>query len=105
SKNDTEVGAWQHESTMPSPDGNSSVALPADVDFWGSGPGNDAFGYRDTDGDLWAGDYDRPGRVEVENTGLQANLTWSIGELQLTSISAYTGVERLQEEDADMNPF
>jgi len=105
SNNDTEVGAWQHESTMPSADGNQSLPLPADQNFWGSCPGCDAFGYQDTDGDPWAGDYDRPGRVEVENTTAHLNVGWTIGELQLTSITAYTNVQRLQEEDSDMNPF
>jgi iron complex outermembrane receptor protein len=105
SKNDTEVGAWQHQATMPGADGNTSMPLPADQDFWGSGPGNDAFGYRDVDGDPWSGDYDRPGRLEVEHTGIQANIGWTVGALQLTSVTAYTGVERLQQEDADMNPF
>ena len=105
SDNDTEVGAWQHESTMPSADGNTSLPLPANMDFWGSCPGCDAFGYSDTDGDPWSGDYDRPGRVQVENSGAHADIGWTIGELQLKSITAFTKVERLQEEDSDMNPF
>ena len=105
SDNDTEVGAWQHQATKPSADGNTSLALPAGEDFWGSGPGNDAFGYSDTDGDLWSGDYDRPGTVMVENTGATATINWAVGEVQLTSITAFTNVERLQQEDADMNPF
>ena len=110
SKNDTEVGAWQHEATKPSPDGNTSLPLPADENFWnfmpgGSCPGCDAFGYQDTDGDIWAGDYDRPGRVRVENTGAAATINWIIGDISLTSITAFTNVERLQEEDTDMNPF
>jgi iron complex outermembrane receptor protein len=105
SDNDSEVGAWQHEATKFSADGNTSLALPIDEDFWGSGPGNDAFGYRDTDGDPWTGDYDRNGSVKVENTGFSANIEWTIGDLQLTAITAYTEVERLQEEDTDANPF
>ncbi|MCL4721509.1 MAG: TonB-dependent receptor, partial [Gammaproteobacteria bacterium] len=105
SRNDTEVGAWQHQATRPSDDGNVSLPLPADEDFWGTCPGCDAFGYQDTDGDPWAGDYDRPGQVEVENTGYHANIGWNVNDLQLTFITAYTEVERLQQEDADMNPF
>ena len=105
SRNTGAVGAWQHESTKPSADGNTSLPLPADEDFWGSCPGCDAFGYADTDGDPWAGDYDRSGQVRVKNQGLQANVDWKVGELQLTSITAYTNVKRLQQEDADMNPF
>lgn len=105
SRNSAAVGAWQHQSTRPSDDGNVSLPLPADEDFWGSCPGCDAFGYADTDGDPWAGDYDRPGQVRVKNQGLQANINWKVGGLDLTSITAYTNVERLQQEDADMNPF
>ncbi|MCC7258498.1 MAG: TonB-dependent receptor [Gammaproteobacteria bacterium] len=95
SKNDAAVGAWQHEASVR-PDGNVSIPLPGGVD---------AFGYADNDGDPWAGDYDRPGEVEVENRGVQANITWTVGGLDITSITAYTNVDRLQQEDTDMNPF
>lgn len=105
SRNSAAVGAWQHESTKPAPDGNTSLPLPADEDFWGTCPGCDAFGYVDTDGDPWSGDYDRPGQVRVKNQGLQANINWKVGGLDVTSITAYTNVKRLQEEDSDMNPF
>lgn len=105
SDNDTEVGAWQHQATRPSDDGNTSLPLPANENFWGICPGCDAFGYSDTDGDPWAGDYDRPGRVEVENKGVQANLQWDAGAVDVTAITAFTNVERLQQEDADMNPY
>jgi hypothetical protein len=43
--------------------------------------------------------------VRVKNQGLQANIDWKVGGLELTSITAYTNVKRLQQEDADMNPF
>ena len=105
SHNEAAVGAWQHQATRPSDDFNTSLPLPADEDFWGSCPGCDAFGYADTDGDPWAGDYDRNGRVEVRNRSLQANVNAKLGELDFTSITAWTGVSRLQQEDADMNPF
>ena len=105
SDNDAEVGAWQHQAGRPSDDGNTSLPLPPNEDFWGSGPGNDAFGYRDSDGDPWAGDYDRNGSVQTENTAFAANINWSIGDIDLTSITAYTEVERMQEEDTEMNPF
>ena len=105
--NEAAVGAWQHQSTRPSDDGNTSLPLPADENFWGplSCEGCDAFGYADTDGDPWAGDYDRPGRVEVTNRSLQANVDWEMAGLDFTSITAFTSVSRLQEEDTDMNPF
>jgi iron complex outermembrane receptor protein len=82
-----------------------SLPLPADEDFWGSCPGCDAFGYADTDGDPWAGDYDRNGKVASRNRSLQANVNARLGGLDFTSITALGKVSRLQQEDADMNPF
>ena len=112
SENDAEVGAWQHQSTMPSADGNTSLPLPPNVDFWGpvagpgfGGDGADLFGYQDRDGDPWTGDYDRDGRVMVEHTGAAMNIDWEFGTLQFTSITAFTNVDRLQEEDTEMNAF
>ena len=120
SENDTEVGAWQHESTRSSPDGNVSLPLDAgaqdmsvdcnadgmlDAADMRPGPGTDCFGYRDTDNDLWGGDYDRNGRLKVENQSIAVNAEWQIGDLDLTWITAYTEVDRLQEEDTEMNPF
>ena len=105
SDNRAAVGAWQHQATRPSDDGNVSLPLPANENFWGSGAGTDAFGYRDTDNDPWAGDYDRPGRVESENRSAQANVDVRVGGVTITSITAFNRVERLQQEDTDMNPF
>lgn len=109
SNNEAAVGAWQHQATKVIDGGNTSVALAPGESFWCEPPdecaGLDAFGYADSDGDPWAGDYDRPGRVEVTNRSLQANVTWAIGELDFTSITAVGNVSRLQQEDADMNPF
>jgi iron complex outermembrane receptor protein len=105
SENDANVGAWQHQATRTTNGGNTSVALGPNENFWNSCPGCDAFGYQDTDGDPWTGDYDRPGRVKVRNKGASAHVTWTDGDLELTSITAATQVKRLQEEDTEMNPF
>jgi hypothetical protein len=39
SRNSAAVGAWQHQSTKPSADGNTSLPLPADERFLGLLPG------------------------------------------------------------------
>ncbi|MBN7797351.1 TonB-dependent receptor [Parahaliea mediterranea] len=104
-KNDAEVGAWQHQSTKFGADGFTSVALPGNEDFWGTCPGCDVFGYSDTDGDPWAGDYDREGTVYVKSEGGAATINWDLNDsLTLTSITAYQTVERTQEEDTDAGP-
>ena len=67
--------------------------------------GTDCFGYRDTDGDPFAGDFDRDGRVETEASGGSLNIDWDVGDVTITSITAYQKVERLQSEDTDAGPF
>ena len=104
-KNDADMGSWQHEATY-SPDGGiTSLALPADLNYWDSCPGCDAFGYRDTDGDPWAGAYDRDGVLVVENSGGSLKLDWDIGEMTFTSITAVENFKRFYEEDTDISPF
>jgi iron complex outermembrane receptor protein len=105
-------GSWQHQSTQQGGAfGDVSVKLPADVTnpspvVAAPGPGLDAFGYRDTDGDPWAGDYDRDGPLVIENDGFSARLEWDLGpDVTLTSISAWEDYRRLFGEDTDLGPF
>ncbi len=119
SNNDAAVGAWQHQATKFDASGNS-VPLAAGeqtmtVDCNADGmldagdmrpaPGTDCFGYRDTDGDPHAGDYDRDGRVEVESSGFSLNANWDLGGFTATSITGYQQVERLQSEDTEAGPY
>ncbi|WP_354694308.1 TonB-dependent receptor [Elongatibacter sediminis] len=105
SKNNANMGAWQHEATY-SPDGGvTSLPLPADLNLYGSCPGCDAFGYRDDDDDPWAGAYDRDGDLDIENKGASLNFQWAGDSVTLTSITAFENFERLYEEDTDISPF
>ena len=119
SDNGAAVGAWQHQATTFNADGDS-VALGASeqsmvVDCNADGmldagdmrpaPGTDCFGYRDTDGDAYAGEFDRDGRVEVETSGVSLTFNWDIGLGVLTSITGFQTVDRLQSEDTDAGPY
>jgi iron complex outermembrane receptor protein len=101
--NHGDVGAWQHQSTKPGPDGN--VELPADENFWGTCPGCDVFGYRDNDNNPWHGEFDREGDVVVDSWGLSGKLEWRFDNFDVVSITAFEKVSRLQEEDTDATPF
>jgi iron complex outermembrane receptor protein len=118
SQNDAAVGAWQHQATtLGGPNGDQSVPLGPNEqsdtvncdpstpggDFRPA-PGTDCFGYRDTDGDPWAGDYDRDGKVKTEAAGGTINAEWKMGDVTFTSITAFQRVERLQEEDTEASP-
>jgi iron complex outermembrane recepter protein len=116
SDNDATVGAWQNQVTTFDANGESVPLGPdeqtdaVDCDPGTPGiqvrpePGTDCFGYRDTDGDPWAGEYDRDGRVETEASGGSLKIDWDVGDVTITSITAYQKVERLQSEDTDAGP-
>ncbi len=116
SDNDAAVGAWQHEATDivngqsvglgPNEQGlGVDCNLDGVVDATDRPPGTDCFGYRDTDGDPFAGEFDRDGRVEVETSGVSLNIDWELETFTITSITAVQKVERLQSEDTDAGPF
>ena len=131
-ENDGTVGAWQHQATRPGGDppdpvGSLDVSAPlgsSEVNPWcgiflgvpDPPPGTDCLGFLgpdigisevgfDPDGDPWAGNYDRNGRVQTENQSFSANLNWQFGDLLFTSITSFSNVERLQEEDTEMGPL
>ena len=120
SDNDAAVGAWQHQATQLDANGNSVPLGPGEqtisVDCLPDGvsdaqdmrpaPGADCFGYRDTDGDPHAGDYDRDGRVMVETAGGAVTLNWVLNDdVTLTSITGLQSVDRLQSEDTEAGPY
>ena len=119
SDNDAAVGAWQHQATKFDANGDSVPLGPGEqtmtVDCNADGasdegdlrpaPGTDCFGYRDSDGDPHAGDYDRDGRVQVETSGVSLNMDWDLGGgIGVTSITGFQNVDRLQSEDTEAGP-
>ena len=66
--------------------------------------GTDCFGYRDSDGDPHAGEFDRDGDTSVTAAGISVQIDWDLGWAQATSISAFDHVDRTQEEDTDSSP-
>jgi len=105
SENDSQVGAWQHQVVAVTEGGNNRRAVGPTENLYGAGPGNDAFGYRDTDGDPFAGEYDRDGSVRVQTSGASVAATWRLNDsLDFISITAYDQVDRLQEEDTEASP-
>lgn len=118
SDNDAAVGAWQHQATKLDANGDSvplgaseqTITVDCNADGASNAadmrpaPGTDCFGYRDSDGDPHAGDYDRDGRVEVETSGVSLNMNWDLNGIGVTSITGFQNVERLQSEDTEAGP-
>ena len=61
-------------------------------------------GYLDNDGDVYAGDYDAPGRNKLSTYGFSGTLNWDMGWAELTSITDYQSVNRDYIEDSDASP-
>ncbi|GAB5349897.1 TonB-dependent receptor [Alteriqipengyuania sp. 357] len=64
----------------------------------------DGLGYADTDGDIDAGDYNIEGQERVDVFGASLTGKIDIGDVTLTSISAYEQVRRNTLEDTDASP-
>lgn len=68
-------------------------------------PNPDLGGYVDTDGDIYAGDYDFEGHNDLETKGYSATINWSGDNIEFTSITDYQTVKRDYIEDSDASPF
>ena len=111
SKADQVSNTYEHTSTAFLADGYTEVYLGPDelnpvCEFVGglTGPGQDCFGYRDTDGDVYATDNDREPFLDLEVWGGSLTLDWTIGGVDITSLTAYESVDKSIGEDTDMGP-
>ncbi len=64
----------------------------------------DIYGYADTDGDNFAGDYSREGVLDIESWGGSATYTDTFGNVDVTNILSYSKTEKLHKEDTDVGP-
>ncbi|MBO9378858.1 TonB-dependent receptor plug domain-containing protein [Sphingomonas histidinilytica] len=78
--------------------------LPADVDYYGTGPGNDIVGYRDTIKNKQAGSFNNDGFLEKERFSPTMYLVWKGDNFSVTSISNYTKFKINYREDCDGTP-
>jgi len=103
-------GMYTHTSAYFAPcadctNGVIPKALPADLDANGTGPGNDFFGYRDTDGRFYKAGFNDFGYLNNERTSPTLRLTYDMGDATLTSITNYTQFEMKYGEDSDGTPI
>ncbi len=89
-KTDTVTPKYQHQATDDG-SGNADVA--------------DFYGYRDDDGDPWAGEYDRDGILKIESEGASLKLSYSTDDYEFNSITAIEQVDKVHQEESDMGPF
>ena len=105
------AATYEHTSTTFASDGITEIFLPpGEVNplcegVGGlTGPGQDCFGYRDLDGDVYETDNDREPFLDLQTLGASATIDWNWQDIAFTSITAYEKVEKLFGEDTDMGP-
>lgn len=90
------TGIWENV-TSASNDGFTGFLTPGLPNF---------NGYVDTDGDVFAGDYDKFGHQDMETWGSSGTFKWDIRDgLKLTSITDFQHIKRDYIEDSDASPF
>ena len=100
---DDREGYYDHVNTYYDPAaGGRPARLPATLDAWGTGPGNDAVGYRSpytgTEGETFVGSLSR------EITSPTLRLTADLGGATLTSITNYTNLNFNYDESCSGAP-
>lgn len=81
------------------------VPLPANVDAYGTGPGNDFNGYRDPNADAQTGSFNDYGFLNNERLMSSLYLTYKGDGFTVSSISNYTKFKFSYAEDCDATPF
>lgn len=82
-----------------------SQFVPANVDVYGTGPGRDFYGYRESDGNPFIVNPDLVGRIEKDVFGFTSNFTHDFDGLTFSSLTDYTRVKSYYLEDTDSTPF
>ncbi len=97
-RQDIRTGFFQHVSAVEPGRLTRDRANPFLLDAAGNP------GYRDADGDNYAGDYDFEGRNELTTEGQSLTVKWDRGDLSFTSITDRSVTERDYIEDSDASP-
>jgi len=82
----------------------SGFTTPCAIDAILANQCGNALGYVSPSG-FYDGYYDRSDKLNVENWGASARLTWKLGAVTLTSITAYDYNNKLHREDTDASPL
>jgi iron complex outermembrane recepter protein len=77
----------------------------ADLDAWGTGPGANLIGYRDTGGEAQRTEFEDFGRLETSLDSATLMLQWTLGETTITSLTNYNDFSMDYLEDTDASPF
>ena len=97
--------SMEHRSTFRDPETGLEDFLPPDVDWYGTGPGNDMFGFRGDE--VPHRSYAAlPTFLDSQTDLVQLNLVWDTEAFTLTSITGYFDYQKFQADwQADGGPI
>ncbi len=75
------------------------------LDAWGTGPGNNLFGYRDPYADGQTSAFENRGFLESDSSSPTLMLQWKLGSTTLTSVTNYTEFSSNYAEEIDGSPI
>ena len=96
-------GTYKAEPWYIDPSGQPAP-LPANVDAYGTGPGNDFTGYRDPYADKQTGAFNNIGFLSKQRFMPTLYLTWRGDDVSISSVSNYTKFKISYREDCDAGP-
>lgn len=79
-------------------------AVPANVDYYGTGPGNDIAGYRNRNSNYWSGEFDQNNPLSLSQHGATLHADLELGAVKLFSITDYSKFNHHYREDSDLGP-
>lgn len=103
-RSDQVSAAYEHSTVIFGANGFDVIELASDVDFYGTCPGCDLTGYRDTGGDFYETANDREPFLELDTFGTSLTVDWAAGGYDFSSITAYEFVDKFFGEDTDVTP-
>jgi iron complex outermembrane receptor protein len=95
--------AYKHSAVGVNEDG-LLFSLPRDVNFWGTCPGCDPSGHRESSTDPFSGEQDTAGFFESETRYFTGIIEWHINDMTLTSVTNFLDYEASHREDGEMSP-
>ncbi|MGC4253002.1 MAG: TonB-dependent receptor [Sphingobium sp.] len=96
-------GKYHHRSAYNDPTTGDHLFLPRDVDYYGTGPGADMFGYLGPkDGNK--GEFTDEAGIDKRFVSATFQLSGKIGEASLVSITNYNSFKSRYREDCDGRP-
>ncbi len=86
--------------------GAEAAYLPETIDFWGTGPGKDLYGYRNPyKPSAQTVDLNNEGLLNKDSRTYALTIERKLGKATLTSITSYGKVNNAYVEDTDSTPF